>query len=231
MKYRKLKILLSIFLILLLTFITIKIYPLIKELGTIEGRSKFKLFLDSHTLYSGLILYLLHLLQMVLLILPGETIEIMYGICFGPLLGTILILLSIFINTYLIVYLTKKYGKKFIKLFFDENKIKKIEDKLKGNSKLSITILLIFLIPGTPKDLFTFIIGLLSINHKKFVILSTLARIPSVISSILVGSNILKLNITFIIIVYLITFILVFIILLFIKLFNKNIQIKDIIKL
>ena len=44
-------------------------------------------------------------------------------------------------------------------------------------------IFLLFFIPGTPKDLLTYFVGLTDIRLQTFLILSMVARIPSVVSS------------------------------------------------
>ena len=75
--------------------------------------------------------------------------------------------------------------------FCDEKKIEKIENsKLFQNpKKIELIMLILFLIPGTPKDLLTYIGGLLPIKPIHFILISTLARIPSVISSTLAGES------------------------------------------
>lgn len=42
---------------------------------------------------------------------------------------------------------------------------------------------------GTPKDLLVYIAGLLQIKPLRFILISTIARFPSVISSTLAGAN------------------------------------------
>lgn len=62
------------------------------------------------------------------------------------------------------------------KLFQNPKKIEKI-------------MLILFLIPGTPKDLLVYVAGLLPIQPMRFILISTFARFPSVISSTLAGAN------------------------------------------
>ena len=45
-----------------------------------------------------------------------------------------------------------------------------------------------FLIPGTPKDLLTYLVGLTPMKLSSFLLLTTAARIPSVVSSAVTGS-------------------------------------------
>ena len=63
----------------------------------------------------------------------------------------------------------------------------------------------LFLIPGTPKDLLTYIIGLTPMKLGTFLGLTTLARLPSIISSTVTGSLTQKGNLTAALITYGIT--------------------------
>ena len=108
--------------------------------------------------------------------------------CYGALWGTVFIMVSAGLISTVIFFLVRKLGKKFVYEFCDENKVKKIENsKLFQNPK---KIEMLFLLPGTPKDLLVYIAGLLPIKPTRFIVISTLARFPSVISSTLAGANI-----------------------------------------
>ena len=45
------------------------------------------------------------------------------------------------------------------------------------------------MLPGTPKDLLTFFMGLTNIKLTEWLIISTVARIPSVITSVIGGNT------------------------------------------
>ena len=102
-------------------------------------------------------------------------------------------------------------GRKFVYSFCKEESVKKIENsKLFQNpKKIEWIMIILFLIPGTPKDLLVYIAGLLPIKPLRFVLISTFARLPSVISSTIAGENILSGNIQVSIIAYVVTFIIV----------------------
>ena len=120
-----------------------------------------------------------------------------------------------------IFFAVRKFGKSFIYSFVSKEKIEKLEkSKLFSNPKKLDTILFIlFFIPGTPKDLFVYISGLLPVKPVRFLMISTFARFPSIISSTIVGSNLVVGNWTVIAITYIITFALAGIIL---YMFNKK---------
>ena len=144
--------------------------------------------------------------------------------CFGGFYGTVFILVSCFIISTMIVLLVRKYGLKFVENFFEKKQISKIKDSklLKNPKTIEVIMCILFIIPGTPKDLLTFLGGLLPIKPLKFILIATFARIPSVISSTLVGDSVLKGDIKTSIIIYLVTFILVAIFLLIYNKFDKD---------
>lgn len=191
-KQKIIKILLLTLVIAIFVGLIIYLIPLMKEISTKEGQLAFRQKIEDLGFLGILVLFLLQLAQIVLVVLPGEPLELLAGMCYGTIGGAIFIFASVFITTTLIFLLVKKYGKKYIYQSFKKEKIDKIENsKAFKNPKTVETVLaILFLIPATPKDLLTYIGGLLPITYKRFVIIATFARFPSVISSTIIGNDI-----------------------------------------
>ncbi len=223
-KFKIFKIILTIMAFALIIGIIVQLFPLIKNLSTIEGQIEFKQKVENSGIFGMLSLFGLQVAQIFLIIVPGEPIEILAGMCYGGFWGTVFILFSAFIISTTIFLLVRKFGKKFVYSFCDEKKVDKIENsKLFQNPKKIETIMLIlFLIPGTPKDLLVYIAGLLPIKPVKFILISSLARFPSVISSTLLGENIVVGNWKTSIIAYLSIFVFVVIMAFIINKFDKD---------
>ena len=102
-----------------------------------------------------------------------------------------------------------------------KEKIEKVEQsKIFSNQRrLDLILFVLFLIPGTPKDLLVYIGGLLPIKPMKFLLISTFARFPSIVSSTIAGSNLIAGNWAVVIATYIITFLIAALI---IYMFNKN---------
>lgn len=210
-KYKVLKIVVLIIAILLLIALTIYLYPMAKQLFDEQGREAFKEQIQSSGFTGILILLGLQGVQILLPILPGEPIEILAGMCYGPIGGFIFLIISVFIITALIFFAVRKLGKSFVYGVCSEEKIKKLENSklFKNSKKVEYIMLILFLIPGTPKDLLVYIGGLLPIKPLRFILISTFARIPSMISSTVAGSSIVEGNWKFGVILYALTFLLV----------------------
>lgn len=185
------KLILMIVVLAICIGIIIYLFPVMKNLSTTEGQEAFKNKVESSGFIGMLSLFGLQVAQIFLIIIPGEPIEILAGMCYGAIGGTIFILISSFIISTIIFFLVRKFGRKFVYEFCDESKVSKIENsKLFQNpKKIEMILLILFLIPGTPKDLLVYIAGLLPIKPIRFILISTFGRIPSVISSTLAGEN------------------------------------------
>ena len=219
-KLRIFKISLLIITIIILTIITVYLFPVMKNLSSKEGQIAFKQKVTNSGLYGLFLLFIIQVAQIFLFILPGEPIEILAGMCYGWFWGTIFIMISSAVIASLIFILVRKIGKQFVYDFSDEEKIKKIENNkiFQNPKKIELIIFILFIVPGTPKDLLTYLSGLLPIKLRRFVAISTIARIPSIVTSTIAGANIAAGDLKKGIILY---GIIVAVVLLFLYIFNK----------
>ena len=88
----------------------------------------------------------------------------------------------------MIFAVVRRFGRPLVQRLVDEESIQKYAF-LTDARKLDTLIFLMFLIPGTPKDTLNYLCPLTSISPVRFLVLSTFARIPSVISSTFAGAN------------------------------------------
>ena len=218
------KIILLIAVIAIMIGVTIYLIPLISELNTAEGQEAFKDKISSSGFLGVLMLFGLQFAQIFLFIIPGEPIEILAGICYGQIWGTVFIMISSMLITAFIYLLVHKLGRKFIYDFVSKEKIEKIEkSKIFQNPKtIRFIIFILFFIPGTPKDLLTYIAALLPIRPLEFIVISSLARFPSVVSSTWAGASLLEGNWKFSLMIYGATFAIVAIAVLIMRKFDKD---------
>lgn len=210
---RQMKIVKAILLILFLivvTFFTIKLLPLFKDLGSTEGRNLFKNKIDAMGPLGAFMIVGLVFIQLLLAFLPGEPLEILAGMCYGTVGGMILIFIGVFLGSVIIFYSVKKFGKDFIITFFGEDGYDKvINNKIfKNAKKIELILFILYFIPGTPKDIFTYIGGLIPIKPINFLLISTFARFPSIITSTFAGSNITSGNFNLTITTFIVTFVI-----------------------
>ncbi|MDR0983395.1 MAG: VTT domain-containing protein [Ruminococcus sp.] len=143
---------------------------------------------------------LLNIVRVVVAIIPGEPVELLGGILFGVFLGTTLSLIGVIFGSIAVLFLVKRYGDK---LFF--LKWKKIQKWkwLKNKKKSELFIFLLFLTPCTPKDILTYLVPLyIDINKPRFILLISLARLPSILTSSIAGASIMNGNFAVAVIIY-----------------------------
>lgn len=131
---------------------------------------------------SWLVFLGLQFLQVFIALIPGELLESAAGFVFGPFTGTLLCYLGITLASILVFQLTRRFGVKVAEIFISREKINRLRF-LNTEKKRNFLIFLLFFIPGTPKDLFTYFVGLTEIRLGTFLVISLIARIPSVVSS------------------------------------------------
>ena len=231
-KVKIFKIFLLITIIGLITGMIIYIFPVIKGLSTIEGQVAFRDKVQNTGFLGMLSLFGLQVAQIFLVIIPGEPIEILAGMCYGAIGGAIFIMVSAFIISATIFLLVKKLGRKFVYNFCEEKEVGKlVKNKLfKNPKKVELVMFIMFFVPGLPKDILVYIAGLLPIKASRFLTISSLARFPSVISSTLAGANLIMGNWKIGAILYAGIFVTVVIILYLINKFDKNKTTEEVLK-
>ena len=148
---------------------------------------EFRKWGDSHGIWGKIAFIGMTVFQVVIATVPGEPLEIGAGYAFGALEGTLLCVIGITLGSLVVFYLVKTFGIRFVEIFFSVEKIKNLKI-LKKSHKRDLLIFLIFFLPGTPKDLITYFAPLTDIKMKNFLILVSVARLPSIITSTLGGS-------------------------------------------
>lgn len=160
----------------------------------VSDTDKFKAWLDSYKNLGAVIFVLIRAFQTVIKIIPAEPLEIAAGYAFGTWGGLALCSLGTFIGSLVIVFLSRWLGSKFVSAFINEEALKNIS--LINNKKNQRLFLFIFyLVPSTPKDILTYVAGSLKINLVEFFVITTIARIPSIITSTICGSQLEQNNI------------------------------------
>lgn len=175
--------------------------PLIKFASQPE---KFRVWVAAHGIggraaYIGMVI-----LQVIIAVLPGEPFEIAAGYAFGAVEGTILCIISCTLGSMVVFLLVRRYGMRLVEVFFSGEKLRSMHF-LKTSRKRDILFLLIFMIPGTPKDLLCYFAGLTDVSIPVWLMICSLGRIPSIITSTVGGDALGTKNYWFAVIVFVVT--------------------------
>ena len=115
-----------------------------------------------------LVFLALQVLQVFIALIPGELLESAAGFVFGPVFGTLLCYAGVAIASSLVFVLTRRFGVKLVEVFVSREKINQLRF-LNTEKKRNLLIFLAFFIPGTPKDLLTYFVGLTEIKLGTFL--------------------------------------------------------------
>lgn len=163
---------------LLLLLLTLFIWNWLRSFSQ-EG---FRDYIRSFGALGWLVMLLLQCLQVFIALIPGELIETAAGFAFGPVVGTLLCYAGVAAASAVVFLLTRRFGIRLVEVFVPREKIHQLRF-INTPKKRDRLIFLLFFIPGTPKDLLTYFVGLTDIRLSAFLTLSLVARIPSVLSS------------------------------------------------
>ncbi len=174
-------------LILGLAFVGIITFAIGKPMvNFVSEPEKFRLWVDSHGFWGKIAFVGMVFFQVVLALIPGEPLEIGAGYAFGAVEGTVLTVIGTVLGSATVFYLVKKWGIKLCEVFFPKKKILSLKI-LKTKKRRDILSFIIFFLPGTPKDLMTYFLGLTDMKISQVLFLSGIARLPSIITSTLGG--------------------------------------------
>ena len=148
---------------------------------------KFRDWVDAHGIWGNISFILMMMFQVIIAFVPGEPFEIGAGYAFGAVEGTFLCVIGITLGSVITFLLVRKWGIRFVEIFFTYEKIKSLKF-LQNEKRLGLIIFLIFFLPGTPKDLVTYFVGLTDIKLKHYLVLVSVARLPSIVTSTLGGN-------------------------------------------
>lgn len=168
------------------------------------------------------IFLLIQILQVVISFIPGEPVEVIGGVIYGAFGGLLTCMLGCLIGSMIVYFLSLKIGKSFIKLFVKEKDFNEVKF-LKNEKRVEELVFIFYFIPGTPKDIITYLAPYTKIKPLKFFLISTFARIPSIVTSTWAGSSISENNWGLTIGVFLGTFLIALLgLLIRQKIFNKK---------
>lgn len=156
--------------------------------GMVRNQEELGQFLSSFGIKSFLVFILLQASQIVFIPLPGEFVQLAGGYLYGTWLGTVYAVLGSLLGTVLSFGIARLLGYPLLKAVFGEKKMAKI-DALVRKPQSKLILFLLFLMPGLPKDTMTYIAGVTPIDPLEFCLTATTARVPGIMLSAYIGSN------------------------------------------
>lgn len=177
---------------------------------------KFRQWVDDNGIWSRFAYMGMVILQVVIAVLPGEPFEIAAGYAFGAVEGSLLCIAASTLGSITVFLLVRYFGVPLVEVFFSEEKLHRIKF-LKTTPKRDFIFFIIFMIPGTPKDLLCYFAGLTDIRLSLWLLICSLGRLPSIVTSTVGGDALGTSNYWFAAAVFAITLVISLVGLLFYK--------------
>ena len=183
----KLRIIIFLILFLLLTGVLgLAFWPFIKNLQNPQYREMFSVWVAGLGFKGILVLFGIQVLQIVVAVIPGGPVELIAGAAYGVWKGILIVELGCAVATILVFSLVRKFGLPLVRRFFGDDMIN-TWGFLSSEKKTALVTFVVFLIPGTPKDILTYLVPLSRLSLVQFTLISVVARFPMILSTAVMG--------------------------------------------
>ena len=167
----------------------------------VSDPKQFRVWVNDKGIWGVLGFIGMNILQVLLAVIPGGPFEIGAGYAFGVIRGTLICDFAMTTASVIISLFVRRFGMKFVELFVSREKIESVKI-LKSSRRSESIIFLLFLIPGTPKDLLSYLVGLTDIKLSHWIIICAVGRMPAIFLSVLSGNALNKADYTFVILMF-----------------------------
>ena len=204
-KDKKTRIAITVLTVLIIALITAAVALITKPFIDSIGRpEEFREWISRRGV-SGVLIYIgMVVLQIVAAVIPGEPFEIAAGYSFGVIKGTVFCMLAEGIGSILVLFLSRRFGIRLVECIFSREKLESVRFLRSSKAKM-ILFTLIFILPGTPKDLLCYYAGLTNMSFPLLAAICFFGRFPSIVTSTVGGSALGDKNYLFAVAVFAVT--------------------------
>lgn len=153
---------------------------------------QFRAWMMAHGFWGAGAFVLLCMLQVLVAVIPAGPFSMAAGYAFGSVWGTVMCVLANTAAGALVFLAVRRWGRDAIRfLAGKEPEEIKLYQKL---DKVEWLLFLVFLIPGSPKDILSYAAGLTRIKLSTWIAINLFGRIPGILLSTLGGDRLLSGN-------------------------------------
>ena len=156
------------------------------ELFSKDSAERVVDYLKANSSIAALLIICIQIVQVVICFLPGQPVQFAASYMFGVARGFAFSITGAVIGTVISFYPAKLLGNDAMNLFFGEEKVRDYKKKLDSGRGLLLAFL-IYLIPGIPKDIVSYVAGISDMRFRPFLLVATVGRIPGMLGSLMLG--------------------------------------------
>lgn len=143
-------------------------------------------FIESVGVWDEAVFILLQAIQVIVAPIPGEVLNVIGGYLYGTVAGIIWSTIGTTIGSFVAFVLSRRLGRPFVDKFVDKYTMKRFDYIL--HHKGVFIVLLLFLIPGFPKDYLCYILGLGHLSTLEFLTITSIGRLLGTVLETLGGA-------------------------------------------
>ena len=128
----------------------------------------------------------LQIMPVIISAVPSSLTSFVGGMIYGFWGGMFVTVVGAMIGSTISFFLARILGRRVLTLFVSRRNIDKIEKMLGGNTSTFI-LLFLYAIPS-PKDFFSYFLGLTNMRFIKFALISAIGRIPGMVVTVYFGT-------------------------------------------
>jgi uncharacterized membrane protein YdjX (TVP38/TMEM64 family) len=166
--------------------------PILNFFGKIDV---LKNFILSAGFFAPLLFIILQVAQIIIAPIPGQVIAMLGGLVFGWW-GLALSLIGSALGCYIVFKISRRFGRPLAEKIFKKENLAKFD--YVTESKGTIVLFLIFILPFFPDDLVCYLAGLTKIPMKNLMIAALAGRVPGFLVATLLGMGLESHNLTLI---------------------------------
>ena len=161
--------------------------PLLQFLSEPE---RFRAWIGERGVWGVAAFMLLNMLQVFVAVIPGGPFSMAAGYAFGPLWGTLICLAATTAASTLVLLIVRRWGGAAVR--FLSGKDPEELALFQKMERAEWVFLLVFLIPGSPKDVLSYAAGLMKLPLPSWIVINLIGRIPGILLSVLGGDRVMR---------------------------------------
>lgn len=179
--------------IVLIIAVFVWLWPIVSSSYKEGGLTQLSQDIQNVGPLGGLLLLALEFVQVIVAFIPGELVQAVAGALYGPLIGGVIIWLGCILASGVVFVLVQYLGKGFVQAMVSMELLERLHD-FERKGRLDLAVFILFLIPGIPKDVLTYLVPLTDMKLKNFLWASGVARIPGIFATTFAADKLIEGN-------------------------------------
>ncbi len=172
-----------------LVFLVIDLINPVKDSFAVKSWQPLADRFKEYGVYAFLAIFFLQALFIVIPVIPATPLQIIAAVVLDPLPAFLILIAGIFVGNSLLFFIVRKFGPNALGMYAkkDSGKMKDIEN-IEDGAVLSKKVILLYFVPVVSYGLIAYTCAKSKMSYFKYILLTTLGTIPSLVISLLFGN-------------------------------------------